>query len=68
MLKQEIIIRVLEDGKIEFETEGFVGDECVKNEDVQFIKSQLGRGLGPDFKPIYYAKNQTKTVFKNLCG
>lgn len=68
MPKKEIIIRVLEDGKIEFETDGFIGDECIKNEIVNYVKNQLGRGLGPEFKPVFYVKNQTKTVFKNLCG
>lgn len=68
MPKKEIIIRVMEDGKIEFETDGFVGQECVTDEVVNYVKTQLGRGLGPEFKPVFYMKNQTKVQHKNFCG
>jgi len=67
-MQKQIIIEVDENGKINFETDGFVGPECVNNDIVNHIKNALGNGLGPDLKPIFYQKGQTKTVHKNLCG
>jgi hypothetical protein len=67
-MQKQIIIEVDENGKIHFETDGFVGEECIHDEVVNYVKEQLGRGLGPEFKPVFYVKNQTKTVHKNFCG
>ena len=50
-MQKQIIIEVDEQGKIHFETDGFVGEECIHDEVVNYVKEQLGRGLGPEFKP-----------------
>jgi hypothetical protein len=66
--QKQIIIEVDENGKIVFETDGFIGEECVQNEIVNHIKNALGRGLGPEFKPVFYQKNQQRVTHKNFCG
>ena len=67
-MQKQIIVEVDENGKIHFETDGFVGEECVTNAIVNHVKNQLGKGLGPEFKAVFYKNNQTKTVHKNFCG
>jgi len=67
-MAKQIIVEVDENGKITFETDGFVGEECIHNAIVNHVKEALGRGLGPEFKPVFYQKNQTRTVHKNFCG
>jgi hypothetical protein len=68
MAGKQIIVEVDEHGKIHFETDGFIGQDCITDEVVNYVKDQLGKGLGPDFKPIFYKKNQKKVIHKNLCG
>ena len=67
-MPKQIIVEVDETGKIHFETDGFVGEECVQNDVVNHVKKALGKGLGPEFKAVFYQKSQTKVVHKNFCG
>ena len=67
-MQKQIIVEVDENGKISFETDGFVGDECITNAIVNHVKDQLGKGLGPEFKAVFYKKDQTRVQHKNFCG
>lgn len=67
-MPKQIIVEVDEQGDIHFETDGFIGSECIEDDVVNYVKAQLGKGRGPDFKPIFYKKNQKKVIHKNLCG
>ena len=49
-MTKQITVEVDENGKINFETNGFVGEECVQNDVVNHVKNSLGKGLGPEFK------------------
>lgn len=67
-MQKQVIIEVDEFGEIHFETDGFIGEECITNKNVKKLKEAIGRGLGPDFKPVFYQKDQKRVIHKNLCG
>ena len=61
-MQKQIIVEVDEKGKIHFETDGFVGEECITDEIVNHVKNALGKGLGGEFRRVFYKKNQTRMI------
>lgn len=64
---KEIIVDISDEGEIQIETRGFVGDSCLAES--QFIKELLGKEIHKQLTPAYYDTNK-KTVRKYLplCG
>lgn len=54
---KEIIVDILPSGKIEMETKGFSGNECIKSS--QFLKDLLGKETNKKHKSEYYQVTNT---------
>lgn len=67
---KQMIIDFLDNGEIEIETKGFVGDACKK--ETEFLKAALGETIAETLTPAFYAKEGTKVkegrCFKPFCG
>ncbi len=60
MAEQSIEIIIAEDGKVEIETQGFVGKEC--HDIAKKIKDAIGTVQSEALKPEYFKKQNIKNT------
>jgi hypothetical protein len=53
-------------GEIKIETNGFVGEGCVK--DSEFVKKALGQEMHRELKQVYFMQGEQEKAFIPLCG
>jgi hypothetical protein len=68
-MQKKIVVNISNDGQIQIETHGYVGEECL--EESKFIEEFLGKEISTQLTPAFYQSKGNKGVVKKhipLCG